>query len=96
MIYKNDEGTLVLVNLGSIVIYETDTIRLNIKKPSDSTSVTWDASVYSLNQPTQVYYLSDSTSFDQVGRYLLQAEVIRDGGRWLGGLTSFTVKDRWT
>lgn len=95
MIYVNDTGTLVLVDLGTIVLFEEDDIQLNVKKP-DTSEVIWDASIYSLNNPTQVFYISDASSFDQGGKYYLQAEVTRDDGRWLGGLASFDVKVRWT
>jgi hypothetical protein len=100
MIYVNDVGTLILVNLGAIAVFEEDELKLNVRKPStgeDSTTWTiWDASIYSSSNPTQVYYISDASTFDEPGTYTLQAEVIRDNGRWLGGVASFNVKSRWT
>lgn len=94
-VYQSDIGTMVLVDLGSVVIYEEDQIFLNVRKPDLSEEI-WDASIYSASNPTQVYYLSDQSSFDQAGKYLLQAELVKDdGSRWLGNVATFDVKVRW-
>lgn len=95
-VYQNDVGTMILVDLGQVVLFEEDQILLNVLKP-DTTQEIWDASIYSASNPTQVYYLSDQSTFDQAGAYYLQAELIKeDGSRWLGNLTRFNVKVRWT
>lgn len=108
-IYQNDLGTLVLITLGDINLASDGTSTLisptvNLRKPDGETLII-TPEVYAYSGPAKIYFLSDSTTFDQVGAYALQSNVqefqFSDGTwaltkQWLGDLARFSVKAQWT
>lgn len=108
-IYRYDTGTMVLVNLGNIALHDSDStsqmnIYVYILKPNGAEDII-EPEIYSYSNPAKVFFLSDASTFDQVGSYKLQSRIQEqeyvDGTweitkQWWGDLTTFPVKARWT
>lgn len=88
--YIGDDGTGLIVNLGTDIDGATDT-KLKVRKP-DRQEVEWPASVVEIDGAKNfLKYITQTGDLDQVGTYKLQASLTLGPWSGLGETTSFQV-----
>ena len=88
--YVDEVGSIIIVNTG-IDLSGASTHQLKVKKP-DGTTVTWNASVYSVgSNPNYLKYTSVSGDLDQAGEYKVQPYVVLSSWSGCGETSRFNV-----
>lgn len=94
--YKGDIGTLIQVDVGADLTDATTT-NLKVKKPSGGDADTWPATITTPKTLGLLEYSIQASDFDEVGVYILIAEIdFSDGGHFAGEPARFTVFDLFT
>lgn len=85
-VYVGDTGTQVVLDCGQDISAATAR-SIEVMKP-DGTSASWDAA---LNGSRAIQALSGVGTFDQPGRWKLQAKVTMPSGSWRGATADLMV-----
>jgi len=87
--YKNDVGTVILLDTG-ITITGATNLSIEVLKPSNTT-VSWAGTIHTDNR--SVKHTVASGGFDEVGTYILQAKLTLGAGTWRGESVKLIVRD---